>query len=133
MAYFCLKLKMYEFKIYRGVMCHENEEWCKNWKGINLPVQNWHKKFDEFWSEHSKISKNCILRGEICTLYLNLHLNLHFICFWTKYIMFELKKSLEKLCLMTLNIAAKFEGTMTYAFKNDMRNWANFHQSVFEV
>ena len=32
------------------------------------------------------------------------------------------KKSLEKLCLMALNIVVKFEGTMTYAFKNDMRN-----------
>ena len=33
MTYFCLKLKMYELKIYRGVMCHDNEEWCKkrNW------------------------------------------------------------------------------------------------------
>ena len=26
MASFCLKLKMYELKIYRGVMCHDNEE-----------------------------------------------------------------------------------------------------------
>ena len=32
------------------------------------------------------------------------------------------KKSFEKLCLMALNIVAKFEGTMAYAFKNDMRN-----------
>ena len=39
MASFCLKLKMYELKIYRGVMCHDNEEWCKNWRGIELPVQ----------------------------------------------------------------------------------------------
>ena len=31
MAYFCLKLKIYELKIYRGVICHDNEEWCKNW------------------------------------------------------------------------------------------------------
>ena len=26
MASSCLKLKMYELKIYRGVMCHDNEE-----------------------------------------------------------------------------------------------------------
>ena len=32
------------------------------------------------------------------------------------------KISFEKLCLMALNIVAKFEGTMAYAFKNDMRN-----------
>ena len=29
MATFCLQLKMYEFKIYGGVMCHDNEKWCK--------------------------------------------------------------------------------------------------------
>ena len=32
---------------------------------------------------------------------------------------------------MGLNIDAKFEGKMTCAFKNDMRNLANFHQSIF--
>ena len=67
---------MYELKIYREVMCHENEEWCKIWRGIDLPVQNWHEKFDEFWSEHLKISKISTLKS----------------CFWPKYVMFELKK-----------------------------------------
>ena len=76
MAAFCLKLKMYELKIYRGVMCHDNEEWCKIWRGIDLSVQNWHEEFDKFWPEHSKISKICTLMD----------------CFWPKYIMFELKK-----------------------------------------
>ena len=33
---------------------------------------------------------------------------------------------------MALNIYAKFEGKLTCAFKNDMRNFANFHQSTFE-
>ena len=54
---FYLKYKMYEFKIYRGVMCHNNEEWCKIWRGIDLPFQNWHEEFDKFWPEHSKVSK----------------------------------------------------------------------------
>ena len=62
--------------IYRGVMCHDNEEWCKIWWGIDLSVQNCCEKFDEFWPELSKISKICTLMG----------------CFWLKYIMFELKK-----------------------------------------
>ena len=30
-------------------MCHDIEEWCKIWKGIDLSVQNWHEEFDEFW------------------------------------------------------------------------------------
>ena len=33
---------------------------------------------------------------------------------------------------MALNIDATFEGKLTCAFKNDMRNSANFHQSMFE-
>ena len=33
---------------------------------------------------------------------------------------------------MVLNINATFEGKMTYAFKNDMRNLANFLQSMFK-
>ena len=35
MASFCLKLKMYKLKNYRGVLHHGNEEWCKNWIGID--------------------------------------------------------------------------------------------------
>ena len=67
---------MYELNIYRGVMCHDNEDWCKIWRRIDLSVQNWHEEFDKCWCEHSKISKICTLKGY----------------FWLKYIMFELKK-----------------------------------------
>ena len=41
-----------------GVMCHDNKEWCKIWRGTDLSVQNWHEKFAEFWPEHSKNLKN---------------------------------------------------------------------------
>ena len=68
--------EMHELEIYRGVMCHENEEWCKMWREIDLSFQNWHEEFDEFWPEHSKISKICTLMG----------------CFWPKCIMFEFRK-----------------------------------------
>ena len=33
---------------------------------------------------------------------------------------------------MALNIDANFEGKLTCAFKDNMRNLANFHQSTFE-
>ena len=46
--------------------------------------------------------------------------------------MFELKKGIEELCLMALIIDAKFEGKMNCAFKNDMRDLAKSHQSMFE-
>ena len=44
------------------------------------------------------------------------------------YIMFDLKKNTEKLCLMALKINAKVEGKLTCAFKSDMRNLGNFHK-----
>ena len=31
---------------------------------------------------------------------------------------------------MALNIDANFKGKLTFAFKNDMRNLQNFHQST---
>ena len=37
-------------------------------------------------------------------------------CFWPKYIMLELKKSLEKFCLIALKIDAKFERKLTWDF-----------------
>ena len=67
---------MYKLKIYRGVIYHDNEEWCKIWRVIDLSVQNWHEEFDRFWPKHLKISKICTLMG----------------CFWPKYVMFKLKK-----------------------------------------
>ena len=57
-------------------MCHENEEWCKIWRGIELSFQNWHEEFHEFWPKHLKVSKMFIL---MCS-------------FWAKYLLFELKK-----------------------------------------
>ena len=44
-------------------------------------------------------------------------------------VMFDLKSPAE-LSFMTLESDAKFEGKLTFAFKNDMRNLRNFHQST---
>ena len=67
---------MFELKKYRGVIFHETEERYNIWRGIDLPLQNWHKEFDKIWPEHSKVSKIFILMGS----------------YWAKYILFELKK-----------------------------------------
>ena len=91
---------MYELKIYRGVLYHENEEWYKVWRGIDLSVQNWHEKFDKFLPKHSKISKKFTLIG----------------CFWPKYIMFELKKDIEELYLMAVKTGTRFEGKLSCPF-----------------
>ena len=53
--FFYPKYKIYELKIYRGVMCHENEEWCKIGRGIDLSFQNWCGEFHKFWPEHLKV------------------------------------------------------------------------------
>ena len=50
MGFFDPKKKVYELKIYRGAMCHDNEEWCEIWRGIDLSVQHWHEEFKKFWS-----------------------------------------------------------------------------------
>ena len=52
--------------------------------------------------------------------------------FWPKYVMLELKKSIGESCLMALNIDETLERKLACAFKNDMRNLANFHQCTFE-
>ena len=48
----------------------------QNLERNRLAVSNWHKEFDNFWSEDSKVSKFFTLMGS----------------FWAKYILFELKK-----------------------------------------
>ena len=78
----------------------------KNW----LSFQNLHKEFDKFWHKALENLK---------TLQLNGLLN------WPKYIMFE-QKATDESCLMALNTDAKFEGKLTVAFKNNMKNFANF-------
>ena len=60
--------------IQRGVMYHDNEQWFKIWRGIDLPFQNWHHHLTTF-PEHLNISKIFTLIG----------------FFWPKYIIFELK------------------------------------------
>ena len=70
------KLKKYGLKIHRGVICHENEEWCKIWRGTDLSFLKWREEFDKFWPEHSKVSKGFTLIGS----------------FRANYVLFELKK-----------------------------------------
>ena len=50
-------------KICWGVKCHDNEEWCKIRRGIDLSVKNWYEEFNKFWPEHSKISNISALMG----------------------------------------------------------------------
>ena len=116
MASFCLKSKMYQFKIYRGVMCHDNEEWMQNLKRNWLVISKLTWGIWQILAQVLENLKNLHFNGLLLTKAYNV---------WAK-------KSKEELCLMALNSDAKFEGKLTHAFKNDMRNLANFHQSTFE-
>ena len=55
MGSFYLKWKVYEIKIYRGVMCYDNVEWCKIWKGIDLSVKIDMKNLTSFDPKKSQI------------------------------------------------------------------------------
>ena len=57
MGSFWAKYISFQLKKYREIIFHETEGY-KTWRGINLLFQNWHKKFDKFWSEHFKSLKN---------------------------------------------------------------------------
>ena len=54
---------MYEFKNCREVMCHENDQWWKIWRGTYLSVQNWHEEFHEFWPWALENLKNLLFNG----------------------------------------------------------------------
>ena len=107
MASFCLKFKMYELKIYRGVMCHDNEQWGKIWRGSDLSVEEftW-----GIWQILTRALENLK----------HLHFNRLLL---TKVNNVWAKKIIEELFFRELNIDAKFEGQMTcvMTMKNDTK------------
>ena len=76
MGSFWAKYTLLELKKHRRIIFHETEEGYKTWRRIDLSFKNWHKRFDKFWPQHSKVSKIFSLMGS----------------WWAKYILFELKK-----------------------------------------
>ena len=109
------RVEMHELKIYWGIKCHENEEWCKNWRRIDFSVQNWHEQFDKFWFKHSKISKFCTLMG----------------CVWPKYIMFDLKKYRGVMFYGT-EYWCKIWKKTDFCYSKMTRNLGNFCQSTWK-
>ena len=102
-------------KNYMGVLLDGTEYWCNIWKKTSLCFQKWHEEFDEFWPEHQKISKICTFLGFL----------------WIKYIFnLWIKKIIGEFCCIPLNIHATFEGKLTRAFKNYLRNLMNFDRTT---
>ena len=113
MGSFWAKYIFFELKKYRGIIFHETEERYKIWRGIDLSFQNWHKEFDKFWPEHSKVSKIFILMGS----------------FWAKYIMFELKKYIGIIFHDTEEEYKIWRG-INLSFQIDIGNFNNFDLST---
>ena len=109
MGSFNPKQKKYQLKFYRGVMCYDNEEWCKLWRGIDLSFQNWHDEFEEFWLEQLKVSKFFVLMGSI----------------WAKNVLLELK-SYRGAIFHDNEAGPKCGEKSTCRFKIDMRNLTSF-------
>ena len=57
-------------------MCHDNEEWYKNWRGTELSFWKWHEPQLQNLTRPLKKSKNSFLIGSL----------------WPKHILFELQK-----------------------------------------
>ena len=89
----------------QGIICHDNKEWFKIWKWIDLSIQDGHEELEESWPEESKILKTCTFKG----------------CFWQKYVTVELKKVQES--YIWLQIDAKFEGKWLVVSKITRRVW----------
>ena len=83
------------------------------WRGIDLSFQNWHKEYDKFWPEHSKVSKFSTLMG----------------FFWTKYIV-QAKKVQRSYLSWNWRRIQKFGEESTCHFKIDIRNLTNFDLST---
>ena len=49
---------MYELKVYSGTMCQDNEEWCENWRGIDLTVHMGMRNFANFDPSAQKSQKS---------------------------------------------------------------------------
>ena len=92
------------------------------------------------WRVMQKLKRNWLVSSkltwgiwQILTWALKNLKNLHFNGFLlNKVYNFWAKRSIGGFCLMALNNDATFEGKLTCTFKNDMRNSANFHQSILK-
>ena len=115
MTSFCLKLKMYELKIYRGVVSWQ-------WRMMQKLKRN--------WLASSKLTWGVL---QISTRALENLKNVHFNGLLLTKVHVWAKESIEELFLIALNTNTKFEGEMTCAFKNDMRNLANFTRICWKI
>ena len=51
------KVFNFDLKKYRGVIFHDNEEWCEIWRKTDLWFGKWHEEYGKFSPEQLKVSK----------------------------------------------------------------------------
>ena len=120
MGSFNPNLKKYELKIHRGIICHDDEELRKIWRGTDLSFQSWHEEFHEFWNKHLKVSKSFILMGS----------------FWAKYILFELKKKYREVIFHETEEGYKIRRGIDLSFQNWHKEFNKFwpvHSKVSKI
>ena len=87
---FCPKDIMFQLENFKGIMCHDTEDWCKIWRKTDLWLEKWLIEFGWFSCEQAKI---CTLMGFFCP----------------KHITRFRWKSTEKFCLVTLKSVQCFK------------------------
>ena len=106
------KYILFELKKYRGIICPEAEEGYKIWRGIDSSFENWHKEFDKFWPEPSKVSMIFTSMGSL----------------WGKCILFELKNYTGVIYHETEE-EYKAWGGIDLSFQTGIRNLTIFDRS----
>ena len=99
-------------QIYRGVIFHDTEYWCKTWINPGLVVSKLAWGIGWTFIRALKSVKNCTLMDFFCP----------------KHIMFQLENVIGIKCHDTEG-NAKFNGKLTCSLKNDIRDLVNFHAS----
>ena len=103
---YCAKYLKFDLKKYRGVIFHDNEEWCKIWRKTDLWFGKWNEEYGKSSPEYFKISKLGVWWGPLIQSRKRMSL-----------------KFTKELCVMTMKNDAKFEEESICRFKIDMRNW----------
>ena len=109
MGLFWAKYILLKLKKYREVIFHEIEEGYKIWSGMDLWFQDWHKGFDKFWAEHSKVSKI-----------------VHFNRLFFSKVHIVWAKKVQRSYLSLNSTGYKLGEESTCFFKIDIRNLTNF-------
>ena len=105
----------FDLKRYRGVIFHDNKEWCKIWRKTDLWFGKWNEEYYKFEKspEYLKVSKLGVWSGPLIQSRKSMSL-----------------KFTKELCVMTMKNDAKFGEESTCRFKIDMRKLTNFDQST---